>query len=375
MSGTLRILIVSVAAIALLSFAAFYLFSNRTNDVYVEAKRALAGETKTAIFGGGCFWCTESDFEKVPGVTDVVSGYSGGTSESPTYENYAVGGHREVVLVTYDPSVVNFAGLVEYLIVHSDPTDGEGSFYDRGAEYAPAVYYETAQEKRDAEQVIARIDNLKVYENPLAVAVLPRSAFYPAEEYHQDYYRKNYVKYSYYRNASGRDAFIESHWGAGPHLPAPISAPNRWQNFEKPTDAELQAKLTPIQYEVTQENGTERAFDNEYWDEHGDGIFVDIVSGEPLFSSRDKFDSGTGWPSFTRPIESGAIVLKDDQSYGLARTEVRSRHADSHLGHVFRDAPAELGGIRYCMNSAALRFIPKELLVTEGYGEYLSLFN
>ncbi|HEY4522538.1 MAG TPA: peptide-methionine (R)-S-oxide reductase MsrB [Candidatus Paceibacterota bacterium] len=367
--------LIGVVVIALIALGTFFLFSSRQNDVYVEAKRALAGETKTAIFGGGCFWCTESDFEKVPGVTDVVSGYSGGTAENPTYENYVAGGHREVVLVTYDPSAVSFAGLVEYLIKHSDPTDPDGSFYDRGREYAPAVYYETSAEKAAAEQVIARVDALKVFDKPIAVAVLSHAPFYPAEEYHQDYYRKNYVKYSYYRNASGRDAFIELHWGLGPHLPAPVAPNSRWQNFKKPSDAELRAALTPIQYEVTQEGGTERAFDNEYWDEHRDGIFVDIVSGEPLFSSRNKFDSGTGWPSFTRPIESASIVLTDDQSYGIARTEVRSRYADSHLGHVFKDAPPELGGIRYCMNSVALRFIPKESLSAEGYGNYLALFN
>ena len=278
--------LIGVAVIVLIAVGTFFFFSSRQNDVYVEAKRALAGDTKTAILAGGCFWCVEADLEKVPGVTDVVSGYSGGTAENPTYENYAAGGHREVVLVTYDPSAVSLAGLVEYLIKHSDPTDPEGSFYDRGREYAPAVYYETATEKAAAESVIERIDALGIYDKPIAVAVLPRAPFYPAEEYHQDYYRKNYVKYSYYRNASGRDAFIQAHWGAGPHLPASVALDNRWQDFKKPSDAELRTSLTAIQYEVTQDGGTERAFDNEYWDEHRDGIFVDIVSALRGFTPR-----------------------------------------------------------------------------------------
>ncbi|KKW19407.1 MAG: Methionine-R-sulfoxide reductase/methionine-S-sulfoxide reductase [Parcubacteria group bacterium GW2011_GWA2_51_10] len=235
--------------------------------------------------------------------------------------------------------------------------------------------YENEEEREIAQRVFDRIEDLKVYEKPLAVELLPRVPFYPAEEYHQNYAQKNHLKYSYYRNASGRDAFIKKHWGEDTMPSLSTRAMGDYADFNKPSDEELRERLTPMQYSVTQEDGTEQAFNNEYWDNKGEGIYVDIVSGEPLFSSLDKFDSGTGWPSFTKPIESGNIVLREDNSFFQKRTEVRSRYADSHLGHVFKDAPPELGGLRYCMNSAALRFVPKEKLIEEGYGMYAKLFE
>ncbi len=308
-----------------------------------------ATSTKTAMFAGGCFWCTEADLEKVPGVITAISGYADGTAPNPTYQNYSAAGYREVVLVTYDPALVDYGTLVESVIKHSDPTDPDGSFYDRGPEYAPAIYYSTPEEKNIAEGVVAKIDALKVYEKPLTIKVLPMTQFWPAEEYHQDYYLKNPVKYSYYRQRSGRDAFINKHWG---------------KEF-------LKAKLTPLQYEVTQEGGTEPPFKNEYDTNKAPGIYVDIISGEPLYSSKDKYDSGTGWPSFVKPITPDSVVLKPDNTLFTKRTEVRSRLADSHLGHVFDDGPADRGGKRYCMNSAALRFVPKEKMSEEGYGEYV----
>ena len=210
---------------------------------------------------------------------------------------------------------------------------------------------------------------------PLALALLPRAPFYPAEEYHQDYYRKNYVKYSYYRNASGRDAFIKKHWGENPQLTAPSSTERAWTSYQKPSAETLRARLTPIQYKVTQESGTEPPFTNQYAITEAEGIYVDVLSGEPLFSSKDKYDSSTGWPSFTQPLEAANIILREEFGILGARTEVRSRYADSHLGHVFDDGPSDRGGLRYCMNSAALRFVPKEKLVQEGYGEYLALFD
>ena len=373
MPAKIGVVSLATGAIALVAFVALFPLDERA-----ELQTQTVGEEASATLAGGCFWCVEADFEKLDGVIDVVSGYSGGTSEDPTYENYAETGHREVVLVTYDPTRITFAGLVEYLIKHSDPTDPDGSFYDRGVQYAPAVHYENDEEKRGAESVIAEIDAMQVFDVPLAVKVLPREPFWPAEDYHQDFARRNSLRYGYYRNASGRDAFIERHWGKNPGLTLPGAKPSesgRWVAFQKPSDAKLRDSLSEMQYFVTQERGTEPPFDNEYWDEKREGIYVDLVSGEPLFSSTDKFDSGTGWPSFTKPLVPENIVHREDRSLFVVRTEVRSRHADSHLGHVFNDAPAELGGIRYCMNSAALRFVPKESMTEEGYGEFLGLSN
>lgn len=337
---------------------------------------------ETAQFAGGCFWCVEADYEKAPGVIDVVSGYAGGTSENPTYDNYSKNGHREVVLVTYDSEKVTYEELTEYLLRHSDPTDPEGSFYDRGVQYAPAIYYKTEEEKEIAESVIARIDEQGVFKEPIATLILPEEQFWPAEDFHQDYYKNNPLRYGFYRNASGRDAFIAEHWeGQPPQEFSKIISESfmydtsKWENFEKPKDGELKSELSDIQYKVTQKDGTERAFENEYWDNKEEGIYVDVVSGEPLFSSSDKFDSGTGWPSFTKPINTDAVTLHKDYKLILPRTEVRSKYADSHLGHVFNDAPKDLGGVRYCMNSASLRFIPKDKLEAEGYGEFTALFE
>lgn len=335
-----------------------------------------ATSTKTALLANGCFWCVESDLEKVPGVLEVVSGYAGGSTENPTYSTYVAGEHREVVEVTYDPERVTYANLVEHILKHGDPTDGEGSFYDRGAAYAPAVYFDTPEEKQAAELLIKKADDAKVFKKPIAILILPRPAFWKAEEYHQDFYKKNSTKYHFYRNASGRDAFIESTWGAEANsFSLSASSVPAWTKFLKPSEAELKEKLTALQFYVTQKEGTEEPFNNEYNANKEEGIYVDIVSGEPLYSSRDKYDSGTGWPSFVKPITPDAVTTHREFSIAGWRTEVRSKYADSHLGHVFPDGPADRGGQRYCMNSAALRFIPKEKLISEGYSDYLVYFR
>jgi len=341
--------------------------------------------TKKTLLAGGCFWCVEADLQKYTGVIDVVSGYAGGSGENPTYKDYAKRGFREVVEVTYDPRKVSYANLVEYVIRHSDATDPSGSFYDRGIEYSSAAYYSTSEENLDAEKVVATLNERKIYEKPLALYIEPIEKFWPAEEYHQDYSIKNPLKYSYYRSGSRRDAFIKKHWGEDT-VPTPTpeevvtnstsmnSVPtekNFWITFVKPSEQELQSMLTPLQYKVTQEEGTESPFNNEYDKNIVAGIYVDIVSGEPLFSSKDKFDSGTGWPSFVEPIVSASVVEKVDKGIFSTRTEIRSTIADSHLGHVFGDGPQDRGGKRYCMNSAAMKFIAKEDMERLGYSDYL----
>lgn len=362
-----------------------------TSDQTKLAQTMMPNATyKTMMLAGGCFWCVESDLEKLPGVIDVVSGYAGGEGENPTYQNYGKRGFKEVVQVTYDPSKITYANLVDFELRHTDPTDPGGTFYDRGPQYTTAAYYETEDERVAALKVIADTDVKKVFDKPIVMEVLPRVKFWPAEEYHQDYAKKNPLRYSYYRHGSGRDAFIKKYWGDDV-IPKPLgpvanekpqitnnkveTMDKPWMRFVKPSNTELQATLTPMQYQVTQEEGTEPPFKNEYDKNYADGIYVDVVSGEPLYSSKDKFDSGTGWPSFAKPLSPDAVTEHTDRKLFFSRTEVRSKIADSHLGHVFNDGPAERGGMRYCMNSAALRFIPKEKMTEEGYGEYLKLFQ
>ncbi len=327
-------------------------------------------KTQIATLAGGCFWCTQSDLEKLPGVVKVVSGYTGGTGPDPDYETYSEKGHVEAVQVFYDPTKLSYEKLIDAFWRSIDPTDGGGQFADRGPHYRSVIFYHDDEQRRIAEKSRAALAKSGRFAKPIATEILKFTKFYEAEEYHQGYSRKNPMHYLSYRYGSGRQSFLEKTWKQE-SCPLPPAA---GKTYRKPDEQTLRKKLSPLQYEVTQREGTEAPFQNEYWNNKRDGIYVDVVSGEPLFSSLDKYDSGTGWPSFTRPLEPGNVVEREDRSLLMSRTEVRSRVGDSHLGHVFNDGPPPTG-LRYCMNSAALRFIPREDLEKEGYGQYRKLFE
>lgn len=326
-----------------------------------------------AIFAGGCFWCMEKPFQELDGVHSVVSGYIGGNSKNPSYEEVCSGtsGHLEAIEISFNEDKVSYNELLDVFWRQIDPTDDGGQFVDRGDQYTTAIFFTNNNQETIAEASKKELQNSGRFSKEIVTLITKASKFYIAEEYHQDFYKTNPGRYNSYHSASGRDRVLGKIWKDN----FPLKKIDlEFTNYKKPSTEKLKKLLSKKQYNVSQECGTEQPFNNEYWDNKQEGIYVDIVSGEPLFSSKSKFKSGTGWPSFHEPIEKNNIVEIKDFTIGMSRIEVRSKNADSHLGHLFNDGPG-YEGTRYCINSASLRFIAKDSLLKEGYKEFLDLFN
>lgn len=341
---------------------------SKTSVDVVSPKEIL----RTVYLAGGCFWGVEAFMDRIPGVTETEVGYANGTTANPTYEEVCNEntGHAETVRVQYDPHVISLEKLLRAFFSIIDPTSKNRQGYDIGKQYRTGVYFLTSEDQAIAESFFN--SQRTRYEKPLAVELLPLENYYPAEEYHQKYLEKNPNGYCHVNFEKLKE--IE------PLLPlqkplTPKSVSINPSEYAVPTDAELKKKLTELQYRVTQEGATESPFTNEYYENKEPGIYVDITTGEPLFSSLDKYHSGSGWPSFTRPINPEVLKENTDTAHGMVRNEIRSRIGNAHLGHVFDDGPTDQGGLRYCINSAALRFIPLKDLEKEGYGKFKALFE
>lgn len=373
--------------VGVLIFTMYNAYDRKTSPQFVPDTSVTENKGyEKVVLAGGCFWCTESEFNHQYGVVSAISGYAESNVPNPRYEQVGRGEveAREAVEVIYDPKKIATETILKIYWKHIDPTDSEGQFADRGYSYTTAIYYTNNHQRDVAEKQKKRIDESKKFVLNVVTSVLPFVNFYPAEEYHQDYKDKNPVRYAAYREASGRNAFIRNYWKddeltkdifISTETTISMTSIQPWEIFTEEMKAERISKLTPLQVSVTQKEGTEKPFDNEYHDTKEKGIYVDVVSGEPLFLSVDKYDSGTGWPSFVKPIDTSSVTLHEDKGFFSVRTEVRSAIADSHLGHVFPDGPVDKGGMRYCMNSAALRFVALSDMEKEGYGEYVAMIQ
>ena len=384
----MRIIVMNKLYAALLIFFSYFLLLTLLPKNVDSASKQTKAATKVsessskseiAILAGGCFWCMEHPYEDLPGISEVISGYTGGKKNNPTYREVASGAttHVEAVEIHFDPSKISFNDILEIFWRNIDPTDAGGQFVDRGNQYTTGIFYTSNQQKQTAKESKKRMEASQRFDKKIITKLIQAGPFFRAEEYHQDFFKKNYIHYKVYRSGSGRDEFISRVWGDdreykisktgfnGESLPQFTLVGNKTMSTKH---------LTELQYKVTQRNGTEPPFKNEYWDNKRTGIYVDIVSGEPLFSSKDKFKSGTGWPSFTRTLVQENVVQERDTTLGMVRIELRSKSAGSHLGHLFHDGPKPTG-LRYCINSASLKFIPVENLAKEGYDDFTTLFS
>lgn len=340
------------------------LFTKKTKEVRTglpnnpnETLDFSGAKLQEIYLAGGCFWGLEAYMARIYGVYDVVSGYANGRTENPTYEDliYRNSGHAETVKVQYDPERVDLKTLLTYYFKVIDPTSLNKQGNDKGEQYRTGIYYlDPAQKLLIDEQIKIVQAN---YDKPVVVEVQALKQFYLAEDYHQDYLDKNPNGYCHIDLFTVEEVVIQKDW------------------YPKPSDSVLKATLTDAQYRVTQLNETERAFSNEYWDDFDPGLYVDVATGEPLFLSTDKFESGCGWPSFTKPVTPEVITNIKDTSYNMIRIEVRSRSGNSHLGHVFEDGPKDKGGLRYCINSSSIKFIPLDEMQIKGYGYLIHLID